>query len=255
MFFLVLRITVAAILAISGCAKLFSREKTEHAASEIGLGEHISRYVSIVLPVVELIISCLLIMTPTASAGVALAMALLTILTAVVIVSLLRGRKPSCSCFGPLSTSRPIGMHTLVRNGAILAVLGILAFGWTEKISMLHGVLQPSQPRHLRMDFLRYGLCRWRGMLGFLPRLRSLGWQIERPRSCTRGPHSIHSTSTQDSAKPSIDKSISNARGTRQIERSDWRRQYGRIMEHDSRDYVHIFVGILSSMRRNQTSS
>jgi hypothetical protein len=58
---------------------------------------------------------------PSAWWGALGALALLLVFVAAIGVSLARGRKPDCRCFGQLHSS-PAGLHTLVRNTALAAV-------------------------------------------------------------------------------------------------------------------------------------
>ncbi len=69
----------------------------------------------------------LVIPRATAVAGAILAVALLGLFTGAIAVSMARGRRPACRCFGQVSAS-PVGGRTLARNGALTVIaVGVLA--------------------------------------------------------------------------------------------------------------------------------
>ena len=123
---LALRIGVALVLLLSGGAKLITRTETEHAAVAMGLPMRFSWIVVTMLTVIEVTAGVFLLVTRYATIGALLAFILVAALSATVVFNLLKGRRPACACFGPLSSSRPIGAHTLVRNAAILVALTVL---------------------------------------------------------------------------------------------------------------------------------
>ncbi|WP_329109402.1 hypothetical protein OG792_11650 [Micromonospora sp. NBC_01699] len=62
----------------------------------------------------------LLVAPVTVPIGYAVALGLLTVLTAAMVTALLRGRRPSCLCFG--TSGAPIGLRHVLRNVALLVV-------------------------------------------------------------------------------------------------------------------------------------
>lgn len=118
---LAVRLALAAVLLVSGIAKLVAPSATRAGSRALGLPEVAARASVVALPVVELGTAVLLAVTPWATAGGALATVMMTAFTIVILVNLVRGRRPSCACFGGLSAGAPIGASTVVRNAALLA--------------------------------------------------------------------------------------------------------------------------------------
>lgn len=118
------RWVVAGVLVVSGAAKLASRSSSKAAEMQaLGVPTALTPTVAVVLPIVELVVAALLLLVdarwPTLPA-----VALFTAFAIVVAVNLLRGRRPSCRCFGSLS-DRPLSPWTLVRNGWLLALAAV----------------------------------------------------------------------------------------------------------------------------------
>jgi hypothetical protein len=88
----------------------------------------------------EIAASVLLALSQTAILGGMFTLALLAIFTLFIAVNFVRGRRPSCPCFGG-GTDKPIGVFTLARNVALgcLAVL-VVSFG-TSSSAASHPVL------------------------------------------------------------------------------------------------------------------
>jgi peroxiredoxin len=124
---LLIRILLSAILIASGVMKITDRVSVRDAASDFGVPPFLAGSVTAVLVGAELVIAFVLLVPPTAPAGGWGSFVLMIGLSGVVTVSLLRGRRPSCHCFGRFSTGA-IGWHTVGRNllfatgGAAVAV-------------------------------------------------------------------------------------------------------------------------------------
>ena len=123
---LVLRLALAALLAWSGAAKLADRRGFREALAGFALPAGLARAVAPVLPIAELMVAVALV--PAASSWWAAVSALFLLLafTLVLVVSLVRGRRPECHCFGAFS-SRPINWRTVARNGILVAAAAVLA--------------------------------------------------------------------------------------------------------------------------------
>ncbi len=126
------RLVLAAVFCASGAAKLFDRAGTRATAAAFGVPAPLTGPVALALPAAELLVAAALI--PASSAALAgwAALALLAVFSVAVAVSLARGRRPDCHCFGQL-TAAPIGWRTLARNAALAAVAAFIAIGgWPD---------------------------------------------------------------------------------------------------------------------------
>jgi len=118
------RWVVAGVLVVSGVSKLASRSSNKVAEmAALGVPAVVAPVVAFVLPIVELVVAALLLLVD-ARWPTFLAVLLFAAFVAVVAVNLLRGRRPSCRCFGSLS-DRPLSALTLVRNGWLLALAAV----------------------------------------------------------------------------------------------------------------------------------
>jgi peroxiredoxin/uncharacterized membrane protein YphA (DoxX/SURF4 family) len=142
---LTIRLVLAATFTLAAIAKLFDRQGSRDAISSFGLPIWLARPLSLGLPPVELVIAVLLLVNPSARIGSLVAFALLLSFTVAIAVSLARGKKPDCHCFGQLH-SAPVGRSTLVRNALLLAGAGLViwrgrenhgfaALQWTSNLS------------------------------------------------------------------------------------------------------------------------
>ena len=126
---LILRAVLAAVFGLSGIAKLGDRAAFARSLPDFGVPASLARPAAILLPTFELV--CAVALLPVASAwfGAVGVAAILVLFIAVIAVTLTRGRRPACHCFGQLH-SEPIGAYTLVRNLALLLAAGyIVALG------------------------------------------------------------------------------------------------------------------------------
>ena len=122
------RLVLAAVFCAAGAAKLSGRAGTRATATAFGVPAALAGAVALALPAAELLVAAALI--PASSAALAgwAALALLAVFAAAVAVSLARGRRPDCPCFGQL-TAAPIGWRTLARNAVLAAVAAFVAIG------------------------------------------------------------------------------------------------------------------------------
>lgn len=118
---LAIRLALAAVLMVSGIAKLLAPKSTAAAAERLGIPAGLTGTVAILLPVAELGTAALLSITGTSGFGGAAATVLLLAFTGVIAANLRQGRRPACACFGALSADSRIGPGTLVRNLLLLA--------------------------------------------------------------------------------------------------------------------------------------
>ena len=137
---LVARLVLATVFGAAGAAKVSGREGTRVTAAAFGVPAGLTGPVTLALPAAELLIAAALI--PASSAALAgwAALALLAVFSATVAISLARGRRPDCYCFGQF-TAAPIGWRTLARNVALAAVAGFAAVaGWPDGGASLGGL-------------------------------------------------------------------------------------------------------------------
>ena len=121
---LVAALTLSAVFAVAGITKLTDHAGTRTAVRAFGGPAAAAPALALLLPVCELVVAAALLVPATRFVGAAGALGLLVLFTAVIAVSLARGRAPECHCFGQLH-SAPASWKTLVRNG----LLGSIAVG------------------------------------------------------------------------------------------------------------------------------
>jgi peroxiredoxin/uncharacterized membrane protein YphA (DoxX/SURF4 family) len=116
------RVLLAGVFLVAGIAKLFDRDGSRRALTDFGVPERLARWLDILLPIGECVVAVALLPGATAWLGSVGALSLLTLFTIGIGVSLARGRRPDCHCFGQLH-SAPVGWSTLIRS----AILGCMA--------------------------------------------------------------------------------------------------------------------------------
>ena len=128
---LLARVVLAAVFAVAGIAKILDLAGSRKSLRDFGVPDALARPFGLLLPLVELI--CAVALLPDSSAwwGAAGVAALLILFIAGIGISLARGRKPDCHCFGQLS-SKPVGGGTLVRNAALLVLAGLVLWNGGE---------------------------------------------------------------------------------------------------------------------------
>jgi peroxiredoxin len=125
---LVARLGLAAVFLVAGLSKLADRAGSRQAVGDFGAPGFLASPLAIFLPLAELAVAVALVPKATAWWGALGALALLVVFVTAIGVSLARGRKPDCRCFGQLHSS-PAGWQTLARNGALAAVAAFVVLG------------------------------------------------------------------------------------------------------------------------------
>lgn len=112
---LLVRLLLTATFALAGITKLADPAGTRKSILDFGAPAFLALPLALLLPWVEL--ACAVALIPAGSAwwGAAGTLALLLLFIAGVGISLVRGRRPDCHCFGQLYSS-PIGWKTIARN-------------------------------------------------------------------------------------------------------------------------------------------
>ena len=106
-FLLPTRLLLAAVLGVAGVAKLLDRDGSRRALLDFGAPARPGRPTALVLPVVELGAAAALVPNASARWGALSALCLLGTFSVAIAVALLRGRRPSCHCFGRLHSAHP----------------------------------------------------------------------------------------------------------------------------------------------------
>lgn len=122
-----IRLLLAGVFATAAVTKLADRGGGRRALGDFGVPALMVPALAILLPLAELAIAVALIPNASARWAGAAAAGLLGLFAAAIGVSLARGRKPDCHCFGQLH-SRPAGPAALLRNLALAALAGFLVW-------------------------------------------------------------------------------------------------------------------------------
>lgn len=126
---LVARLLLAGVFVVSGIAKLRDREGSRKAVQDFGVPGPLVAPVAGGLPYIELACAVLLFFAdPAATVGILLAVLMLLAFTVAIVVSLLRGNRVDCHCFGQIGAAS-IGWPTVARNVALLVVAGVALVG------------------------------------------------------------------------------------------------------------------------------
>ena len=127
------RVFLGGMFAVAGLAKLADRSGVRRAVVAFGVPGAAAAVAGSAMIATEFGIAALLVGGRWTRVGAVAALVLLAGFCAVVLVSLARGRRLQCHCFGRLS-SGPLGWPTLARNGCFAALAVLVAgdghFGW-----------------------------------------------------------------------------------------------------------------------------
>ena len=126
------RLALAGVFTVAGVTKLLDRTGAREGLAGFGLPAWLAGPLAVALPAAELSVATALVPRTSAWWGGLGALGLLVAFTIAIALSLARGQRPECRCFGQLR-SAPVGWPTLLRN----VVLGALAVfvvgaGWND---------------------------------------------------------------------------------------------------------------------------
>lgn len=124
-------LTLAAVFALAGAAKLADRAGTRRAAEDFGVPTRFAGPVGMGVAVAELVVAGLLLPAATRSWAAVAALALLFAFSGAIGLALARGRAPECHCFGRLH-SAPAGWGTLARNAVLAGLAAFVAVAGRE---------------------------------------------------------------------------------------------------------------------------
>ena len=140
------RLSLAAVLASAGIAKLADRDGARQALTSFGVPPRWVRPGAVALPIAELAAAVALL--PRASAWWAAvgALGLLVLFSAAIGRVLARGERPDCRCFGQLR-AKPVGWPTLARNAVFAGIaLLVVGLGRHDSGASVVGWLEPLGP-------------------------------------------------------------------------------------------------------------
>lgn len=121
--FVVCGTLIVLVFAVAGMSKLRDPRATANSLKEFGVPQAIAGPAASLLPYAELLVAALLLVPRLAWLGAVAALLLLSCFTVAVVLSLLRGQRPSCNCFGQVR-SAPITWHTALRDALLVGVAG-----------------------------------------------------------------------------------------------------------------------------------
>ncbi len=128
---LLLRIFLAAIFGIAGTAKLLDLKGSKKAIEEFGVSELISKPLSILLPIAELLIAVSLLFVETSWFGALGGSGLLLIFIGGMLFQISKGNSPDCHCFGQIH-SEPVSRNSVIRNIVFALAAGLLILAGRE---------------------------------------------------------------------------------------------------------------------------
>ena len=134
---LLARVSLASVFGLAGVAKLAGRRAAGQSLTAFGVPERIAELSASFLAAVEILCAVALLPTATAWLGATGVALLLTVFIVVIAVTLARGRRPQCHCFGQLR-SEPIGPRILVRNGALLLAAAFVVWDAAPRSAGAH---------------------------------------------------------------------------------------------------------------------
>lgn len=122
---LLARLVLCVLFAVAAIKKLRDRSEVAAGLAAFGTPRRLAAPAAALLIGAELAVVVALLFDRTAYAGAIAASGLLALFTLVVAISVVRGNRPSCNCFGA-DDQRPIGWDTVVRNLALLGLGGFV---------------------------------------------------------------------------------------------------------------------------------
>jgi methylamine dehydrogenase accessory protein MauD len=130
------RLLICGVFLVAGLSKLADRAGSRQSMIAFGVPHALAGLLGICLPIAEIAIAVALI--PASQAWLAAwgALALLVLFILGIGITLARGRKPDCHCFGQLH-SKPIGLDLMGRNVVLALIPALIVY---------HGPRQPNFP-------------------------------------------------------------------------------------------------------------
>lgn len=123
-----LLLAISSVFVFAAVAKLLNPAGTWSTLGAFGVPESLRSKLALALPSGEIVLASALLSPPLGRAAAACAAGVLAFFAAVLAYNVVRGRAPSCSCFGQ-AAARPIGWHTVARNCVLATGAGLAAWG------------------------------------------------------------------------------------------------------------------------------
>ncbi len=125
---------VLVVFALAGATKFRDLNRARKGLTDFGVPERWAQPLVIALALTEIAIAILLAYPPMQAAGLLGALILLAVFTLALIGQLLRGKRPTCACFGALTQS-PISWESVGRNGLLMALaIGLVVLRTTNSL-------------------------------------------------------------------------------------------------------------------------
>ncbi|MCB1023585.1 MAG: DoxX family membrane protein, partial [Acidobacteria bacterium] len=116
-----IRLFLCGIFALAGIGKLLDLEGSKKAVEDFGVSGSISKYLAVLLPVVEIAIAILLLPVQTSWFGAIGGGGLMIVFIAGMLWQMRLGNAPDCHCFGQIH-SEPVSKKSLLRNAAFVVL-------------------------------------------------------------------------------------------------------------------------------------
>jgi len=133
------RLVLCGVFLAAGLSKLRDLAGSRQSLIDFGLTLALAKPFSILLPMCELIVAIGMLLASFAWISAVGALVLLVLLILAIVVTLARGRKPDCHCFGQLH-SKPIGWDLVGRNAALTIVAALVIRGGPRQPSFGGGI-------------------------------------------------------------------------------------------------------------------
>jgi thiol-disulfide isomerase/thioredoxin len=124
---LIARLVLAGVFGVAGAAKLADPVGSRNSMSDFGVPGVLARPLGFLLPVAELVCAVALLPVTSAWWGAIGVLALLMLFIVAMSISLVRGRRPDCHCFGQVH-SAPIGWNLVLRNVFLAVLAGLIVW-------------------------------------------------------------------------------------------------------------------------------
>lgn len=120
-------VVVGGVFIVSAVTKLARPAQWRAQATQLVLGGGAPRRAFDAVPAVEAVLGALLIVQRRRDVVALVAAGVLAAFTVLLVVRLLKGRRPPCACFGSIS-AKPIGWGSVVRNLVLIALAFVAAW-------------------------------------------------------------------------------------------------------------------------------
>src|SRR5260221_2875103 len=126
-FLLLARVVLCVVFVASALAKFRDQDGTRRAVIDFGVPESFSRPIAAILPAIELLFGIGLLPVATSRLAAAGVTVLLAIFTVAITVSILRGKRTVCHCFGE-SGNEPVSWWSVGRNLSLSALSVVIVW-------------------------------------------------------------------------------------------------------------------------------